>query len=219
MSGKVKRDLFVSVGALAFAAGLTTPALAAETDTPAPISESSVSAEDSASAAELSVEDTLSGLPDVGEDGGVGPLRCDNPYKTWMEITSKKAYHVPSWWNGSQFKDGPGGTMTVKVEKAGKISLSVTGGWEGETKFIVAKAKVKVDVNVTGEVGITVGHQYSRDVARGKYGHLQYGSWGYKVDWARYETSPDRCGKRKVRSGKATLPTTETGWRYWETNS
>ncbi|MGW2465139.1 hypothetical protein ACWC2M_40150 [Streptomyces sp. NPDC001761] len=42
------------------------------------------------------------------------PTYCDGPY-TWYSITSKKPYFVPSWWNGTSYKDGPGGTMSVSV--------------------------------------------------------------------------------------------------------
>ncbi|GAA3130844.1 hypothetical protein GCM10010521_16120 [Streptomyces rameus] len=56
--------------------------------------------------------------------------------------------------------------------------------------------------------------------ARDKYGHLQYGSWGYKVPWEKYRRRGDGCnGGTLVDSGTATLPTKETGWRYWETSS
>ncbi|MFB7758355.1 hypothetical protein ACFC18_53785, partial [Streptomyces sp. NPDC056121] len=32
------------------------------------------------------------------------PRRCDGP-QTWYEFSSKRAYHVPSWWNGTKYKD------------------------------------------------------------------------------------------------------------------
>ncbi|WP_351232126.1 hypothetical protein [Streptomyces sp. NPDC002133] len=167
----------------------------------------------------IAAEDALAVLPESSGEGNADPPRCDNPYKEWYEITSKKAYHVPSWWNGTKFKDGPGGTMVVKVEKAGKISAEISGGIETEAKAIIAKAKVKVDVKIGAEIGVTVGHEYRRDIARGKYGHLQYGSWGYQITRAKYATSADRCGKTRLKSGSGKLPTTETGWRYWETSS
>ncbi|MDQ8706859.1 hypothetical protein RCO28_30965 [Streptomyces sp. LHD-70] len=161
----------------------------------------------------------MAALPEVGEGQAREPRRCDNPYKKWIEITGKKAYHVPSWWNGTKFKDGPGGTMVVKVEKAGKISAEISAGAEGDARLIVAKAKVKVDAKIGVEIGVTAGHEYRRKIASGKYGHLQYGSWGYKTTWSKYETSADGCGKKLVKKGHATLPTSETGWRYWETKS
>ena len=104
---------------------------------------------------------------------------------------------------GTPFKDGPGGIMVVKVEVSG----------------IVAKAKVSINASIRTEFGVSVGHEYRRNVTSGKYGHLQYGSWGYSVKWAKYETSADRCGKKLIKSGTAKLPTSEIGRHYWETSS
>ncbi|MEU1115486.1 MULTISPECIES: hypothetical protein [unclassified Streptomyces] len=107
----------------------------------------------------------------------------------------------------------------VKVEKAGKISVEVSGSIEASANAIVAKSKATYGIKVVGEVGITVGHEYSHDIPSRKYGHLQYGSWGYKTKWTKYETSADRCGKVKLGSGSAKLPTKSTGWRFWTTGS
>ncbi|QKW10909.1 hypothetical protein HUT18_15310 [Streptomyces sp. NA04227] len=134
-------------------------------------------------------------------------------------MSGKTNYHIPSWWNGTSYKDGPGGTMKVKVEKSGKIAVEVSGSVEASTNAIIAKAKATFGLKVTAEVGITVGHEYSRDIPEKKYGHLQYGTWGYKVNWTKYATSGDGCGKVKRGSGTAKLPTKEVGWRFWTTNT
>lgn len=146
------------------------------------------------------------------------PAACDTP-STWYSITSKKAYHIPSWWNGTKFKDGPGGSITVSVTKSGTISAEVSGSIEFSTNAIVAKAKTTVSVKVGGSVTVTTGHNYTRDVSRNKYGHLQYGSWGYKVTWKKYRSTGGGCGSVELGHGTATLPTSETGWKYWETAS
>lgn len=145
------------------------------------------------------------------------PYYCDGPY-TWYGITSKKHYFIPSWWNGTKYKDGPGGTMNVTVTKAGTISVDVTGTIEFQTNAIIAKAKASVSVHVGGSTTITTGHGYSHDVHRNKYGHLQYGAWGYKVTWKKYRRVGS-CGVEELGHGTATLPTSETGWKYWETSS
>ncbi|MFE7977630.1 hypothetical protein [Streptomyces shenzhenensis] len=159
-------------------------------------------------------EDTEVQLPDQD-----GPLVCDTP-STWYSITSKKPYHVPSGWNGTKFKDGPGGTMTVSVTKSGTISAEVGGTGDFTASGIIAKAKVTVSSKIGGSVTITTGHQYAHKIANNKYGHLQYGSWGYKVSWKRYRSAGGKnCGGVKIGQGTATLPTSETGWKYWETSS
>lgn len=143
--------------------------------------------------------------------------RCDNPYVSYIEITSKKGYHIgKEQWH---FKDGPGGKMTAEAQNSGKVSASVTVGLKSEIKAIVAAAEVSVSGTVTNEVGVTVGHKYEHGIRAGKYGHLRYGSWGYAVGWARYESTPDRCRVQVLRSGKANVPTSAKGWKFWETSS
>jgi hypothetical protein len=149
----------------------------------------------------------------------VEPRQCDGPRSTWYEFTSKKSTFVPSWWNGTSYKDGPGGTMTVSVTKSGTISLEVSGSGEYSAGAILAKAKTTISVKVAGSVSITTGHTYSQDIPKHKYGHMQYGAWGYKASWKRYRTSSDGCGEVEIGHGTTTLPTSEVGWKYWETSS
>jgi hypothetical protein len=144
------------------------------------------------------------------------PYRCDGP-QTWINITSKRAYHIPSWWNGTKYKDGPGGTMTVSVTKTGTITAEVSGTVSGEANLVIAAAKSSITYKIAGSVSVSTGHTYSRNIARGKYGHLQYGSWGYKVSWKKYRSTGNGCGGVEIDHGTATLPTSETGWKYWET--
>ncbi|MEU1593094.1 hypothetical protein ABZ468_09545 [Streptomyces sp. NPDC005708] len=148
----------------------------------------------------------------------IDPYRCDGP-STWISITSKKAYHVPSWWNGTKYKDGPGGSMTVSVTKTGTITAEVSGTVSGEANLVVAAAKSSITYKIAGSVSVATGHTYTRNIARGKYGHLQYGSWGYKVTWKKYRATGDGCDGVEIGHGTATLPTSETGWKYWETTT
>ncbi|MFD7279195.1 hypothetical protein ACFV80_19670 [Streptomyces sp. NPDC059862] len=147
-----------------------------------------------------------------------GLRRCDGP-STWYNITSKKAYHIPSSWNGTRYKDGPGGTMTVSVTKSGTIAFEIGGSIEWSSNAIIAKAKAQVSTKITGTVGVTTGHTYTREISRNKYGNLQYGSWGYKVTWKKYKASGNGCDGVEIGHGTATLPTKATGWKYWETKS
>lgn len=169
---------------------------------------------------EQNTDEPLAVLGEVSEDPDTPVVpRCDNPYKEWLEITSKTGYFVKSWLPGTSFKDGPGGTMMVSVTKAGVIKASVTVGGESEINGLIMKAKAKIDVTIGAEFTYTIGHTYTHGINRGKYGHLQYGAHGYKIGWAKYKTSADRCGKVRIKSGTATLPTREQGWTFWETSS
>ncbi|MGV9344436.1 hypothetical protein ACWDSD_06410 [Streptomyces spiralis] len=147
------------------------------------------------------------------------PAMCDRP-ETWYTITSKTNYHVPSWWNGTKYKDGPGGAMSVSVTKSGTISGEVSGSGEWSAGAILAKAKTTISVKIAGSVSVTTGHTYSHNISRNKYGHLQYGSWGYKMTWKRWRSgSGSSCSTVEIGHGTAIYPTSETGWKYWETSS
>ncbi|WP_406173418.1 hypothetical protein [Streptomyces sp. NBC_00996] len=214
----MRRTAIASSSALLLCLGAVGTA-SADQEVPA----SSISGPDQAADA-IAAENTVEvNDRDTWEDGDettvVRPRICDGP-QTWIEITSKKNYHIPSWWNGTKYKDGPGGTMAVSVTKSGTISAEVTGTVETEAKAIVWAAKASVSVKVGTSVTITTGHTYTHNIARGKYGHLQYGSWGYKVSWKKYRRVGNGCGHgTEIDSGNATLPTSETGWKYWETST
>ncbi|MFF4270333.1 hypothetical protein [Streptomyces sp. NPDC001536] len=67
---------------------------------------------------------------------------------------------------------------------------------------------------------VTTGHTYTHEIARNKYGHLQYGSWGYKTTWKKWRSNSGRsCDTVEIGHGTATFPTSETGWKYWETST
>jgi hypothetical protein len=147
------------------------------------------------------------------------PTMCDRA-ETWYTTTSKKKYHVPSWWNGTKYKDGPGGTMSVSVTKGGTISAEVSGTGEFAAKGVVFEAKASITSKIGGSVTINTGHIYSHDISRNKYGHLQYGSWGFKTTWKRWRSnSGSSCNTVEIAHGTSILPTSETGWHYWETSS
>ncbi|WP_234341709.1 hypothetical protein [Streptomyces sp. NRRL S-646] len=167
---------------------------------------------------EIATENKLSALPE-SKDDVVGPHYCDNPVKTWYEVSDKDNYFIASWWNGTHYKDGPGGTMKVKVEKSGEVSIELSGSIEASANAIIAKSKATYGIRVVGKVSITTGHEYSHDVPSNKYGNLQYGDWGYKETWTKWRTSGDRCRKVKLGSGTAKLPTNSTGWKWWVTNA
>ncbi|MET7827723.1 hypothetical protein ACGFSG_23465 [Streptomyces sp. NPDC048512] len=221
MGTGIRRTAIASSTALLFCFGAVQSATA---DQDAP--ESSTSGPDQAAGAtdSIAAEDTvdINDRDDWDQDDStslVNPHLCAGP-QTWIEFSKKKKYHVPSWWNGTKFKDGPGGTMTVSVTKAGTLSAEVTGTVSAEANFVIAAAKSSISYKIGASVTITTGHTYSHNIPHNKYGHLQYGAWGYKVSWEKYRRKGNGCGGGTlIDSGTATLPTKETGWKYSETSS
>jgi hypothetical protein len=145
----------------------------------------------------------------------VTPLACSPDVS--VSITSKSSNFIGA--SGTRFKDGPGGTISVSVTKDTTISATVSSSVEVDVSEIVASAKVSVSASVTGAIGISVGHSYSHDITKNKYGNLQYGTWGYKVNWEKTRTNGNCKGETVLASGTATLPTSSLGWKYWETSS
>ena len=79
------------------------------------------------------------------------------------------------------FKDGPGGTITVSRNYSGSATYRVEVGAESEVGAILAKAKVSIKASLerTNSTGTT--HTYSHKIRAGRYGHVQYVSWGKRV--------------------------------------
>lgn len=115
-------------------------------------------------------------------------------------------------------KDGPGGSMTGSVQNSTSVAATMTVGASAELGGVIAKAKVEVSASLTSSVGITIGHSYTHTITAGKYGNMQYGSWGQQVNWKKYKNNAN-CTTTTVASGTARIPSTSVGWKYWETTS
>src|SRR4051794_32245596 len=85
------------------------------------------------------------------------------------------------------FKNGPGGSVDATRSYSGTASYQVTVGAESEVGAIFAKAKVSISASLTlsNTTGTTI--TYHHKITAGKYGHLQYVSWGKKVNWKKYQ--------------------------------
>jgi hypothetical protein len=140
---------------------------------------------------------------------------CPTGY--FVDITSHSSYHI----RGRAlpiYKDGPGGDVTGTVGTATTVTATITAGFSAELGGVIARAKAEVSASLTREVGVTVGHSYHRDITPGKYGNMQYGSWGQKVTWKKYHDN-GTCTTSLVASGTAYIPVNSVGWKYWETSS
>jgi len=152
---------------------------------------------------------TLAGSPVAAQASATSCIWND-----FYTIPSKTSYHLPA--AGTHFKDGPGGTMTVSVATATTVSASASVTAGASVSGIIAQAKIEVSASVTKSTAITVGHTYTHPITAGRYGNMEYGSWGYNVSW-RYYYRLENCTNSLRSSGTAKVPTTDVGWRYWET--
>lgn len=149
----MRRTAIASTTALLLCLG-TTGTASADQDTP----ESSANGSDQAAGADVvDAADTVEindrdGWEDDVTEAIPVPFICSGP-ETWIEIKKKKNYHIPSWWNGTKYKDGPGGTMTVSVTKTGAITAEVTGTVEAEASLVIAAAKSSISYKIAGNHG------------------------------------------------------------------
>jgi hypothetical protein len=135
---------------------------------------------------------------------------------TYYSIKSHTAYNVP-YIGVPTFKDGPGGSITVSRIYSGTAKASVTAGAEAEAGVVLAKAKASISITLGMEFTVSTQHSYTRKITKGKYGHVQYVSYGQKLTYTK--TVIDAKCATKSYSRWAIFPSTEEGWRYWETSS
>ena len=129
---------------------------------------------------------------------------------------SKTDIHLPS---GVHWKNGPGGTVSASRESTQSASMSVSMSVSVSYSAIVAKAEgtFGIDATVSGSRSETMG--YLRTISSSsRYGHLQFGNWGYKMGVKKYYVN-SACDVTSSYVGTVNkMPSANTwGYRYWET--
>jgi hypothetical protein len=125
-------------------------------------------------------------------------------------------YMIPL--SSQEYKDGPGGTISVSVTKSGSVSATATVSTGITVSDIISSAKIDISASITKSTSITVGHTYSHNISAKKYGHAEYGSWGYTISWEDVQTRSN-CTSTVLSSGTGKMTTNSVGWKYWETAS
>jgi hypothetical protein len=151
-------------------------------------------------------------------DPGTPPTTDACPTSTWYDIVGHSSYLVPA--GGLPiFKDGAGGSLDGRSDKELHLVGLHHGGTSIEMGGVIAKAKVEVSASLTSAASLTVLHNYDRVITAGKYGNVQYGSWGQQVSWRKYYDGAD-CTTKLRASGTARIPSAASvGWKYWETST
>ncbi|GAA3670875.1 hypothetical protein GCM10022224_038890 [Nonomuraea antimicrobica] len=147
---------------------------------------------------------------------------------------SPRNFYVPR----TQFVDGPGGSITVSVTREHQVTAFVEAANEkekqAETKFAPAGTNTGTNTGptVTAETVVErlrrlglphlqqrnkvfTGHEYTRKISDGMYGHMWYRVLGYRAAWSAWSVL-GTCERRKVAAGIANVPSRVEGWRYWE---
>ncbi|MFF4615461.1 hypothetical protein [Nonomuraea jabiensis] len=131
----------------------------------------------------------------------------------------------------TNYVDGPGGTVTASVTREHEVRAFLET--ENERSFDVETER-PAGVNAANLIRqlrhfrrmglphleerhmVFTGHEYSREITKGMYGHLWYRVFGYRVGWSAWQVM-GTCRDVKIAAGVANIPARVEGWRYWET--
>ncbi|SEN35590.1 hypothetical protein SAMN05660976_07368 [Nonomuraea pusilla] len=120
----------------------------------------------------------------------------------------------------TRFTDGPGGSMTATVTREHEVLAYLETEKERQinvTVHDVVRHLRKLGLpHLEERHKVFVGHEYKRDISKGKYGNMWYRVFGYRVGWSAWSVL-GTCRQVQVASGIANIPSRIEGWRYWET--
>ncbi|MGH3392980.1 MAG: hypothetical protein ACRDOO_29285 [Actinomadura sp.] len=147
---------------------------------------------------------------------GFGEPSCEVRSIFKIRANSSRDFWIP----GTHFVDGPGGEIKVWIEREHNVETSLLLEKEARLEFdfksFIAEVRKMVSPIITTRIRVELGHEYLRPISKGKYGHVRYRVFGYKISfwqWRQY----GNCSIRFVGTGLASLPTRKQGWKYWET--
>jgi hypothetical protein len=147
--------------------------------------------------------------------GGAGSAAAC-PSVPFYGLTSKPSHikfaDIPT------FKNGPGGVLSVTKDYSSSASYQVTAGAESEVGAVLAKAKVSISASLTKTNSSTVTNNFTHKIPRGKFGNVQYVSWGRTISWTKYIYNTSTCRKSVIGQGTIKFPANKEGWRYWSTD-
>ncbi|MDX3105298.1 hypothetical protein [Nonomuraea angiospora] len=153
--------------------------------------------------------------------------RCSPHLFFKVHTLSPRNFFLPR----TNYVDGPGGTVTASVTREHEVRAFLET--ENERAFDIETERPE-GVNAANLIRqlrhfrrmglphleerhmVFTGHEYSREITKGMYGHLWYRVFGYRVGWSAWRVM-GTCRDVRVASGYANIPARVEGWRYWET--
>ncbi|NUW36516.1 hypothetical protein HTZ77_34685 [Nonomuraea sp. SMC257] len=142
---------------------------------------------------------------------------------TFFKIHSLEPRHfyIPR----THFVDGPGGSVTASVHREHEVLAFVEADFEKLrsistelTPDTIVRTLIRTSIpHLEKRHMIFTGHDYTHDIADGKYGNLWYRAFGYRIRWA-VRARLDTCKVVRTAHGIADIPSAVEGWRYWETD-
>lgn len=146
----------------------------------------------------------------------ISPMSCSD--MGWHYAVSGKAdTHLPT---GTDWKSGPGGTVSSSLEYSQATAITVSASFSYSVSSIVSAAQATYGISAAATSSKNVSYTYTHAVTAGKYGHLQFGNWGWSMNFQKYYLD-NYCTTTSSSSGVVNrMPSANSwGFRYWETNS
>lgn len=149
-------------------------------------------------------------------DDTIKPMACID--KGWhYSMSGLRDKHLPT---GTHWKSGPGGQVEAAKERSQTASLSVSMGVSVSASTLVVEAEQSYGINASVSTTRSETYKYSRNISSGKYGHLQFGNWGWGMNVRKYYVNHACDVTKSYRGTVNKMPSANTwGYRYWETRS
>jgi len=156
---------------------------------------------------------------DAPSGGVVVPQACPTG-QYYVETVVNRSYFFPM---GIKFTSGPSnGTLVMhsSIENNVGVTATISGTVSFSASAIIASAKVDLGLSVSGSVSVS--QTYVTDwgpIPNHLYGHMQFGSWGYRLTWILYRDNAN-CTTTKLGTGSAYLPNpVNLGFHTWNSST
>lgn len=151
--------------------------------------------------------------PALGPDGG---SRCAPRVDVEIDRLAPRNFYVPR----AHYIDGPGGLMRGTVTREHNVIASFGRGRDAQTSITIDDLVRELHTlgfqHVEARHKVFAGHEFRREISKGRYGHLRFRVLGYRVNWSAWSVL-GTCRRVKIDSGVASVPARAEGWRYRET--
>ncbi len=110
--------------------------------------------------------------------------------------------------------------MSASVSGSFTATLSVSLDASFSAGAILAQAETTFGIDASSSVSKTTSYTYSHKITAGKYGHVQYGNWGWTMKVRKYVINNSCAVTSDVTGTVSKMPSANVwGYRYWETAS
>lgn len=147
--------------------------------------------------------------------GPAGPR--DAPAEVTREVEVERERERGSARRRASGADGDGADGEDEVTRVSKVIVKDGRATltRGDQRELVRAIRHMVSPLISDDHTVEVGHEYTRQISKGKYGHVRYRVFGYRVGFSKWWRGDD-CRVHWAASGVAGVPARVEGWVYRE---